>query len=167
LEAFFPCPEPLSATMTNDTMIPVPDYAESQDQYIQIDDLTKRIDILTAACKVAGAYDAANPALKRIFQEAQEPNLIPVDGWAAYLEKGGLKAAFDLVDTSNIAKVLEILIEVRAKIMEDLDRTTGISDIMRGTSDARETMGAQRLKTNNSSTRLQERQDDMARFCRD
>src|SRR5438445_379103 len=32
LEAFFPCPEPLSATMTNDTMIPVPDYAESQDQ---------------------------------------------------------------------------------------------------------------------------------------
>jgi hypothetical protein len=52
-------------------------------------------------------------------------------------------------------------------IIEDLDRTTGISDIMRGTSDARETMGGQRLKSNNSSTRIRERQDDMARFARD
>jgi hypothetical protein len=33
LDGFFPCPEPISATMTNDTLIPVPDYVESQDQY--------------------------------------------------------------------------------------------------------------------------------------
>lgn len=167
LENFFPCPEPISATMTNDTMIPVPDYAESQDQYMQIDDLTKRIDILTASCKVIGVYDASAQALKRVFQEALEPNLIPVDSWAMFAEKGGLKGAIDWVPIEQIAKTLQILIDVRAKIIEDLDRTTGISDIMRGTSDARETMGAQRLKTNNSSTRVQERQDDFARFCRD
>lgn len=167
LEGFFPCPEPISATMTNDTMIPVPDYAESQDQYQQIDDLSKRIDILTEACKVVGVYDSAAQNLKRVFQEAQEPNLIPVDSWAVFAEKGGLKGAIDWVPIEQIAKTLQILIEVRAKIMEDLDRTTGINDIMRGTSDARETMGAQRLKTNSSATRIQERQDDFARFCRD
>ena len=167
LEKFFPCPEPLSATMTNDTMIPVPDYAESQDQYIQIDELTKRIDILTASTKVVGVYDASAQSLKRVFEEAQEPNLIPVDSWAMFAEKGGLKGAIDWVPIENIAATLKILIEVRTQIIQDLDRTTGISDIMRGTSDARETMGAQRLKTNNSSTRLQERQDEMARFCRD
>jgi hypothetical protein len=71
------------------------------------------------------------------------------------------------VPIEQIAKTLQILIEVRAKIIEDLDRSTGINDIMRGTSDARETMGGQRLKTNNSATRIQERQDDFARFCRD
>ncbi len=167
LEKFFPCPEPLSATMTNDTMIPVSDYAESQDQYIQINELTKRIDILTSACKVVGVYDASAQSLKRVFEEAQEPNLIPVDSWAMFAEKGGIKGAIDWVPLDMVAKALQIMIEVRAKIIEDLDRTTGISDIMRGTSDARETMGAQRLKTNNSSTRLQERQDEMARFCRD
>jgi len=167
LEKFFPCPEPLSATMTNDTMIPVPDYAESQDQYIQIDELTKRIDILTAACKVVGVYDAAAQGVKRIFEEGQEPNLIPIESWAMFAEKGGLKGGMDWVPLDMVSKTLEILIEVRTKIIEDLDRTTGISDIMRGTSDARETMGGQRLKSNNSSTRLQERQDDMARFCRD
>ncbi len=167
LEGFFPCPEPLSSTMTNDSMIPVPDYAESQDQYIQIDDLTKRIDILTASTKVVGVYDAAAQSLKRVFEEATEPNLIPVDSWAMFAEKGGLKGAIDWVPIEAISKTLQIIIEVRQKIIEDLDRTTGISDIMRGTSDARETMGGQRLKSNNSSTRVRERQDDMARFARD
>lgn len=167
LEGFFPCPEPLSATMTNDTMIPVPDYAESQDQYIQIDELTKRIDILTASTKVVGVYDASAETLKRVFEEGSEPNLIPVSSWAMFAEKGGLKGAIDWVPIEQIAKTLQILIEIRAKIIEDLDRTTGISDIMRGTSDARETMGGQRLKSNNSSTRVRERQDAMSRFARD
>jgi len=167
LEKFFPCPEPWSATMTNETMIPVPDYVESQDQYMQIDALSKRIDILTDACKVVGVYDSSAQALKRVFQEAQEPNLIPVDSWAMFAEKGGLKGGIDWVPIEQIAKTLQIIIEVRTKIIEDLDRTTGINDIMRGTSDARETMGAQRLKSNASQTRIQDEQDEAARFCRD
>jgi hypothetical protein len=89
--------------MTNDTTIPVPDYAESQDQYHQIDDLTKRIDILTGACKVVGAYNAATEGLKRIFEEASEPNLVPVDSWAMFAEAGGLKGSFELVDIRQIA----------------------------------------------------------------
>ena len=38
---------------------------------------------------------------------------------------------------------------------------------MRGTTDARETLGGQRLKTNNTGTRLQRRQNEVARFARD
>jgi hypothetical protein len=84
-----------------------------------------------------------------------------------FAEKGGLKGVIDFIPIEEIAKTIQILIEVRAKHIEDLDRTTGIWDIMRGTSDARETMGAQRLKQNNGTGRLQARQDDMAIFCRD
>ena len=167
LEGFFPCPPALHATVTNDTMIPVPDYVESQDQYAQIDNLTKRIDVLTSALQVRGVYDASAQGVKRIFEEGKEPDLIPVDSWAMFAEKGGLKGVIDFIPLEEIGKTLQILIEVRAKVIEDLDRTTGIWDIMRGTSDARETMGAQRLKQNNGSGRLQARQDDMARFCRD
>jgi len=167
LEGFFPCPPPLNAVMTNDTTIPIPFYAEAQDQYYQIDDLTRRIDVLTSACKVVGAYDAASEGLKRIFQEATEPNLIPVDSYAVFKEKGGIKGAIDLVDIKTIADVLKILIEVRQQIVNDLDRLTGVNDIRRGESDARETLGAQKLKDAHASTRLQEQQDDMARFCRD
>jgi hypothetical protein len=153
--------------MTSDTVLPVADYAESQDQYVQINDLTRRIDILTNACKIVGVYDSAAQGVKRVFEEAQEPNLIPIDSWAVFAEKGGLKGAIDWVPVETIAKTLQMLIEVRAKVIEDLDRTTGIQDIMRGTTDARETMGAQRLKSNNAMNRVQEKQDAMARFCRD
>lgn len=167
LEGFFPCPEPWSATMTNDTLEPVAEYAECQDQYVQIDDLSKRIDILTEACKVVGVYDAAAQGVKRVFQEAQEPNLIPIDSWAMFAEKGGIKGAVDWVPIEQISKTLQILIEVRAKIIEDLDRLTGINDIMRGTSDARETLGGQRLKTNGANIRIDDEKDEAARFCRD
>ena len=167
LEGFFPCPPPLQATMTNDTLIPVPDYAEAQDQYSQIDDLTKRIDVLTNACKVRGVYDASAQGVKRVFEEGQEPDLIPVDSWAMFAEKGGLKGAIEWMPLEDIAKTLQILIEVRKEIMNDLDRVTGINDINRGTSDARETLGGVRIKQNSTSGRLQERQDEMARFCRD
>jgi hypothetical protein len=148
-------------------MIPVPDYVESQDQYSQIDLLTKRIDVLTQALQVRGVYDASAQQLQRIFEEGKEPDLIPVDSWAMFAEKGGLKGAIDFVPLEMIASTLQTVIEVRAKIIEDLDRVTGIWDIMRGTSDARETLGGQRLKQNNGTGRLTNRQDDVARFCRD
>jgi hypothetical protein len=167
LEKFFPCPRPLSGTLTNDSMIPVPEYAECQDQYIQIDDLTKRIDILTACCKIVGAYDSANPVLKNIFLETQEPNLVPVDSWVAFAEKGGVKGAVQLVEIGEIAKVLEILISVRRQIIEDLDRLTGIHDVMRGTGDARQTMGGQKLQSNAASMRTEDPKYEMSRFCRD
>ena len=167
LEGFFPCPPALQATTTNDSMIPVPDFAEAQDQYNQIDVLTRRIDVLTGSLKVVGVYDASAQSLKRVFEEAQEPNLIPVDSWAMFAEKGGLKGSIDFVPLEMIADTLETLIKVRTQMMQDLDHVTGINDINRGTSDARETLGGVRLKNNATSGRLQDRQDAMARFCRD
>lgn len=167
LEGFFPCPPPLNAVMTNDTTIPIPFYAEAQDQYFQIDDLTRRIDVLTSACKVVGAYDAATESLKLIFQQATEPCLVPVDSYAVFKEKGGVKGAIDLVDITTIANVLKILIEVRQQIIMDLDRLTGINDIKRGEGDARETLGQSRMRNASAGQRIEEQQNEMARFCRD
>jgi hypothetical protein len=43
LNDFFPCPEPLYATMTTDRLIPRPDYMLYQDQAVELDILTQRI----------------------------------------------------------------------------------------------------------------------------
>ena len=83
LRNFFPCPEPLSATMTNESLIPVPDFTEYQDQANQIDELTQRISLLAKACKLAGTYDASNKGLRRLLDETTENELIPVDNWAS------------------------------------------------------------------------------------
>jgi len=166
LTGFFPVPPPLMATMTNDTIIPVPDYLEWQDQAIQIDELTQRIAMLTKACKVAGVYASNNTAIGRIFNESIENELIPVDSWAAFAEAGGLKGVMDFIPLDTIQSCIETLLKVRQQAMIDLDQVTGISDVIRGTSDSRETLGGLRLKNNNAGTRLSESQEDVAQFAR-
>lgn len=167
IEEFFPVPAPLCATITNDTLIPVPDYIEWQDQAIQIDELTQRLAMLTKACKVAGVYNSSNPAINRLFNESIENELIPVDQWAMFAEGGGLKGAIDFVPLDQIQAAIQTLTEVRQQTMIDLDQITGLSDIIRGTSDSRETLGGIRLKNNNAGTRLSESQEEVARFARD
>lgn len=167
LKKFFPCPKPLSATVTNDSLTPVPDYCEYQDQAIQIDELTQRIAMLTKACKVAGVYNAANKQLARIFEEVSENQLIGVDQWAMFAEAGGIKGAIDFVPLDQIQTCIKTLQEVRQATQQDLDQITGISDVVRGTTDSRETLGGIRLKNNNAGTRLSENQEEVQRFARD
>lgn len=167
LEKFFPIPCPLHANPTTNTIVPVPDFLEYQDQAVQIDELTSRIAMLSRCCKIAGLYDAANKDLARLLDESVENELIPVDSWAALAEKGGVEKAISFLPLKEIIGVLNELIQVREKIMQDVDRLTGITDIMRGTTDARETMGAQRLKSNNTGTRLTKRQNLVAGMARE
>jgi hypothetical protein len=167
LECFFPTPKPLYANPTNNTLIPVPDFIQYQDQAIQVDELTQRIAMLTKACKMAGVYNSAAKEIQRIFQESIENELIPVDDWAAFAEKGGVEGNWSLMPVQVIKDVINELMVVKQKQIEEMDRLTGINDIMRGTSDARETLGGVRLKTNNTGTRLTHRQNEVARFCRD
>lgn len=167
LENFYPCPKPLYANPTNNTLFPVPDFIQYQDQAIQIDELTQRIAMLTKACKMAGLYNAAQKDIQRVFNESVENELIPVDDWSAFAEKGGIEGNWSLMPVKDIIGILNELMVVKQKQLEEMDRLTGINDIMRGTSDARETLGGVRLKSNNTGTRLTNRQDEVARLARD
>lgn len=165
LKKFFPCPRPLNATMTNDVIQPVPDYHEWQDQAIQIDELTQRIAMLARACKVAGTYDAANGGLKRLMSESTENQLIPVDNWAMHAEKGGVKGSISFMPLEEIQSCIQTLQEVKQEQKQDLDEITGLSDILRGTTDSRETLGGLRIKNNNAGTRLSKRVADVVDFA--
>lgn len=167
LENFFPCPKPLYSNVTNNTLVPVPDFIQYQDQAIQIDELTQRIAMLAKACKVAGVYNAAAKGIQRLFNESVENEMIPVDDWAAFAEKGGVAGNLSFIPLKEIMGVIEELTQIKERAVVEMDRLTGISDIMRGTTDARETLGGQRLKSNASGTRLQARQNEVARLARD
>jgi hypothetical protein len=167
LEKFFPVPEPIFANPTNTTLIPVPDYIQYEDQAVQIDELTQRIAMLTKAAKITGVYNAAAKDIQRMFQESVENELIPVDDWAAFAEEGGVAGNISFLPIKDIIGLINELVMVREKLIEDMDRLTGINDIMRGTSDARETLGGVRLKSNNTGTRLTDRQNEVARLARD
>jgi len=66
-----------------------------------------------------------------------------------------------------LIKTLQVLYEARDKSKQVLYEITGISDIMRGEGAASETATAQRIKGQFGTLRLQERQRDVAEFCRD
>jgi hypothetical protein len=167
LEHFFPCPKPLIANQTNGTLVPVADYIEYQDQATQIDELSQRIAMLTRACKVAGVYAASSKGIQRLLNESVENELIPVDDWAAFAEKGGIAGQVSFLPLKEIIGVLNELSSLKEKQIEEMDRLTGINDLMRGTTDARETLGGQRLKSNYTGTRLTARQNEVARFARE
>ncbi|NBW15502.1 MAG: hypothetical protein EBR82_46700 [Caulobacteraceae bacterium] len=167
LEEFFPCPRPLMATTTTGTMIPVPDYAEYEDQAQELDNLTQRIYLLTKACKAVGVFNAEFKELGRLFTEGVDNKLFPVTSWAAMSEKGGLKGAIDMMDTSQIIVTLRELYAAREQVKQAIYEIMGISDILRGASKAQETLGAQQLKANFGSLRMRSSQGDVARFASD
>lgn len=168
LETFWPCPMPLYATMTNDSLVPVPDYAEYQDQADELDNLTNRISALTDAVRVNGVYDASYPELKRILSEGVDNRMIGVQNWATLTTKGGLPGAMSFVPIKDVVEALVRLYEARERVKADMNEITGLSDIVRGQSQgAKVTATEQRIKGQFASLRLEDRKKEVARFVRD
>jgi hypothetical protein len=165
LEEFFPCPEPIYSTLTNESLVPVPDFTLYQDQANELDTLSDRIKGLVNALKVRGFYDAANPDLNRLFTEGDNNTLIPVKNYAAFAEKGGLGGAVTFVDLAPIANALNMAYQAMGQVKQQIYDITGISDIVRGASNAGETATAQQIKGQYATLRLKTYQDEVARFA--
>lgn len=167
LEDVFPCPKPLYGTLTNDSLVPVPDFIIYQDQANELDILADRIDGLIKALKVSGGYDASIPELARIFKEGENRTLIPIKNWAAFAEKNGLQGSLSLVDLKPIADALKTAYEAFMQVKNQVDELLGISDIMRGQTEANETATAQNLKAQYGSLKLKSYQNEVSQFAAD
>lgn len=165
LEEFFPCPRPLFATTTNDTLVPLPDYTLYQDQANELDILSDRIDGLIKALQVKGVYDGSQTELGRLFTEGENNTLLPVKNWMAFAEKQGLKGAIDLVDLTPIASALKEAYLAMEQVKQQIYDITGISDIVRGQTAANETATAQQIKGQYASLRLKTMQEQVAQFA--
>ena len=165
LDDFWPCPKPLYATQTTDTLEPVPDYSEYQDQAEEVDMLTNRISQLVDACKVVGLYDASQTGVQRMLSEGVNNTMIPVTTWAAFSEKGGIKGVIDWMPLDQVLLALRECYTSRAEAIKSIYDITGISDIIRGSTDAQETATAQGIKSRFGALRLKPRQRDVAQFA--
>ena len=164
LQEFFPCPPPLLATTSNEQFLPVADFLIYQDQQRELDEVSRRISILTKALRVVGVYDASQPALAELLRSARENEMIAVTGWGAFADKGGLKNSIELLPLDQIVKVLQGLYESRETLKQTIYEITGMADIVRGQSVASETLGAQQIKAKFANLRLSSRQQQVAEF---
>jgi hypothetical protein len=170
-EGFFPCPKPVFSTLTNNSMIPTPDYKYYQDQAEEIDALTDRIDKLTDSLKLVGFYPAGaegdvSSALERALSPATQNQMIPIASWAAFGERGGGNAIVWL-PIREVGETIKACVELRNQLVQDTYQITGISDILRGATEASETATAQSIKAQWGSVRIRDRQQEMVRMARD
>lgn len=166
LKDFFPCPKPLYGVMTNDSLVPIPGVLQYLDQADEMDWLTTRIHALQKSIKVRGAYAGeSKDELNKIFKG--ENTLVAVEGWRQFQEKGGIGKLIEWVPLDIIVTALNALLAARDKVKQEIFEISGISDVVRGSTDPRETFGAQQLKGDFASLRLQTDQDDVAEFARD
>ena len=165
LENFWPCPKPLYATLTTDSLEPIPDFTIYQDQARELDVLCDRIDGLINALKVRGVYDASASELQRLFSEGENNTMIPVSNWMAFAEKQGMKGAIDLVDLTPFATALMSCYQAMDQVKGQIYELMGIADIQRGQSDPNDTLGAQIIKSNNASGRLKTQQHAVVDFA--
>jgi hypothetical protein len=162
---FEPCPKPLFANLTTSNCLPKPDFAMLQDQYNELDEVNNRISLLIIACKVVGVYDQSATGIQRMLTEGYDNVLIPVDNWAMFAEKGGIKGTVDFLPLDMVVTALGQLQAHRQALVIQIDQLTGISDVVRGTTKASETLGAQELKAKYASVRTQRMQQDVTRFA--
>ena len=155
LDGFFPCPKPLAANITTANFMPRADYIFAQDQFNELDEINTRITWLTRAAKVIGVYDKSADGIQRMFQQASENQLIPVDNWAMFSESGGIKGKVDWVPIDQVVNAINQLRVYRQDKTQQIYEVLGVSDIMRGSTNANETASAQQLKAQFGSTRVQ------------
>jgi hypothetical protein len=166
LRGFFPTPAPLYAISTTDTMVPIPEFTIYQDQADELDEITARIALLIKAIKVRGLYAAAIKEFRDLLQ-GEDNELLPVEDWASMRDRGGLEGAVTWMPIEQIAKVLVSLYQQRELLKQEIFEITGLSDLIRGSTNASETATAQRLKGNFGQFRMTPRQKPVARYARD
>lgn len=165
VDEFFPCPKPIYATTTSDSLIPVPDYSEIKSQLDELDGINTRMKLTMQALKVSGVYDNSFPELANIL--SKDVTLVSLKDFQRLKDAGGIRGVIDFMPVEQYISALAALAERRQDLTAQIYEITGVSDIMRGNSDPSETATAVNQKTNFGTLRNQDRQNDMQRFLCD
>jgi len=167
LRGFFPCPQPLFATQTSDTIWPMADFLMYQMLADQLNSIALQIDDLIEAVRVAGVYDESCEGIEQLLNSDARNTLIPVKNMTMFRAAGGFSGAMAFMPMTDIVNALNVLYQAQEHTLQRLYQVSGMSDLLRGTSDPRETATAQSIKGRFATLRLDEKKRQIDRFVRD
>lgn len=170
LEGFFPCPKPAFGTCEPGSMVPVPDFLQYKDQIEEVTELTARISALAEALRMKGFYAAGHEelgeAIESILKKQDDTAvMVPVPSLAGLGQS--IRDAIVWLPVQEVATTIRELVQLRRQVLDDIYQVTGISDIMRGSTAASETLGAQQLKAQFGSVRIRDKQGELVRVAAD
>lgn len=166
LSGFFPIPRPLYAIQNDNSLVPACLFTQYEQQAKELNKISTRINKLIDALRVRGVYDATLSELSQLMKNGDN-ELTPSQNVTALLERGGLEKAIWMMPIDTAAAVIKELYVQRDATKQIIYEITGISDIMRSASDPAETFGAQKIKTQWGTQRLQRLQRETQRYIRD
>lgn len=166
LKDFWPLPRAIYAIEDSTSLIPAIPYKKYEQQAIELNRITKRINKIVYALKVRGAYAAQLSELHKII-EAGDNVMVPIENASEIANMGGLDKAIWILPIDRLVQVLKELYVARRETIQSIYEITGLGDVMRGVSNPHETLGAQQIKSQWGSLRLQRLQRDVQRFIKD
>jgi hypothetical protein len=167
LTGFFPWPRPMGFLQKISTLTPVALYKMYEKQAEELNICTTRINRLLKACRVHGAYDNTVEGLSEILK-SEDNDMVPISNVAAMVAQGiTLDKSIWMFPLDKVIIVLQQLYLARQQIKSVIFEITGIADIMRGSSQASETLGAQEIKNQWGTLRLKRMQKEVMRYVRD
>jgi hypothetical protein len=167
LTGFFNCPRPIQFLQKSNDLLPVALYALYENQAKELNELTKRINRIARAIKAKAIYDSSlGDDIKKVV-EADDNELVPADSASALATEKGLQNAIWFWPVEKLIVVLRELYAAREACKQVIYEITGIADIMRGQTNASETLGAQEIKQSWGTLRLKRLQKEVQRYARD
>lgn len=169
LKEFFPTPRPAMIIQATDTLTPITSYSIYCKLIDELNDVTERIGKLVKQLRPRGAYFAVDGTdIVVQLANADDGELVPFQGAEAFAAAGGgIDKMISWFPLEPTAQALKELIAQREVIKQTIYEVTGISDIIRGSTDANETATAQNIKQQWGSIRIQSHQKEVERYARD
>lgn len=167
LKDFWSCPIPLLATTTTGSMFPTPDFKIYERLADELEYVTKRMSRMVECIKFVGVTAAQyNDKLRNILK-LDDGSFAYLEGWQAFMDKGGLKGIIDWFPFDRAVAALPSMMEYQQNVLSQINMITGIPDIAMGQTDPNETAEAQQRKSKWAVVKLQEKQQEVQRFCRE
>lgn len=168
LTGFFNTPRPLLFIEKSSSLVPTAPYRMYKSQATELNRIVTRRKALLEACKARALYDASfGDDLETLVMKGDNA-LVPATVSSSLIAtEKGFQNAIWFLPIDVVAAVYQQLVQGEAACKQNIYEITGIADIMRGATNASETLGAQQIKNQWGTLRLKRMQHEVARYVRD
>ena len=154
IEQFFPCWD-ICWLYKEGVMIPVPEVMVYKKKLDLLETINKKIAQITDEIKYVTIVGSQDKKTMAALTKAKNGDVISMPTTDV---QGSLAQSVAMMPADRAVVVLDSLEQMKERVKKDIYDITGISDIMRGATDARETASAQMIKGLFGTLRFQERQ---------
>lgn len=166
LSGFFPCPPFVIGTTPPDSLFPTVPADQLRDVLMGVDEAWKRLIKTLRSTRRRGVYNGNIPELAQLETDADEGEFVAVTNFQKLIGDGGLQNAVQMFPVDQLVSAMNEMINAVQTFKAFFDELYGISDIMRGASDARETAEAQKIKERYATLRTSWKQRQFQELVR-